>query len=164
MNIPDTVTEEPQQDDHDQSEYVYAWEIETFPERGNCALTLDQCRELIAKIWKGTLNLSGDVPPVADGRGSIYARVYKDVIHLPRWSRNRLIVIHELAHCVTSMMNHDRSVAHDGLYMQVYLTILSMEGDYKYSWLLKSARKYGLRVSRSDISKRIKKFQNITNS
>ena len=160
MNIPDTVTEEPQQDDHDQSESVYAWEIETFPERGICALSLDECRDLIAKIWKETLNLAADIPPVADGRGSLCARVYNDIIHLPRWSRNRLIVIHEVAHCVTSMINHERSVAHDGLYMQVYLTMLALEGDHKYDWLLKSAKKYGLKVSRADFHKRIKKFQN----
>jgi len=160
MNTPETVSEEPQQDDLCQTERVYAWEIQTFPQRDIGVLSLDECKALIHKIWKGTLNLKADVPPVSDGRGSSCARVYQDIIHLPRWSRNRLIVIHEVAHCVTSMINHERSVEHDGLYMQIYLTLLSMEGDYKYDWLLKSAKAYGLKVSRTQVLKRIRKFQN----
>jgi hypothetical protein len=164
MNAPNTVIEEPQQDDHDQSESVYAWEIQTFPQRDIGSLSLAECHALVTKIWKQTLNLKADVPPISDGRGSSYARVYNETIHLPRWSRNRLIVIHELAHCVTSMMDHERSVAHDGLYMQVYLTILALEGDHKYDWLLKSAKDYGLKVSRADFHKRIRKFQDTPKS
>ena len=160
MNAPDTAPEEPQQDDLCQTERVYAWEIQTFPQRDIGVLSLDECKALVAKIWKQTLNLKDDVPSVSDGRGSSCARVYQDIIHLPRWSRNRLIVIHEVAHCITSLIDHDRSVEHDGLYMRIYLALLAMEGDYKYSWLLKSAKNYGLKVSRSDFLKRIKKFQN----
>lgn len=159
MNIPNTVMAESQQDDHDQSEQVYAWEIATFPQRDICVLTLEECRALIAKIWTQTLNMQADIPPVSDGRGSPYARVYNEIVHLPRWSRNRIIVIHEVAHCIAGMIDDERSAAHDGLYMQIYLTLLSLEGDYKYDWLLKSAKDYGLKVSRANFFNRIKRFQ-----
>jgi hypothetical protein len=158
MKTPNMLMAEPQQDDTDQSEKVYAWEIKTFPQRDTCVLSLDECRELVAAIW-GELNLKDAVPPVSDGRGSPYARVFNEIIHLPRWSRNRIIVVHEVAHCITDLIDNDRSVAHDGLYMQFYLTLLARLGDYKYEWLLKSAKDYGLKVSRANMLNRIKKFQ-----
>ena len=100
-----------------------------------------------------------NAPAVYDGRGSMCARYYNNAIHLPRWSRNRLIVIHELAHAVTGLLNDVRSSHHDGLYLQVYFTLLDLEGDYKYDWLKHSALKYGLKVSRVDLVKKLKKYQ-----
>ena len=141
-----------------QAPLLYVWEINTFPTRGDQLLSLDECRTLISRIWADQLNLSSPVPAVCDGRGSANARTRSSCIYLPRWARNPVIVIHELAHCVTDLFDEPDSIEHGRKFLKVYLTLLSSNTQYKYPALRSDALASGLKVSPIDIMRKLKGF------
>ena len=142
-----------------QAKLLYCWETNVFTERSTQELTLDECRDLIQNIWSKQLCLTAPVPSVLDGRGSIDARTTGSSIHLPRWARNKPIVIHELAHFVTDLFDVQSSIDHSSKYVQVYLTLLGSNTRYKYTALRTSARKYGLTVSNMNVWEKLKPFR-----
>jgi hypothetical protein len=142
-----------------QAPHLYVWEINYFPERSQHLLTLPECQSLINLIWVDQLHLQGDPPVVHDGRGSRCARTFESRIYLPRWARNPMVVIHELAHCVTDLFDSDDSQAHGPRYMKVYLSLWAINSSYKYPALRKHANRNGLRVSPIDMMKKLKGFQ-----
>lgn len=80
-------------------------------------------------------------------------------ISLPRWARNPVIVIHELAHCVTDLFDESDSMEHGRKFLKVYLTLLSSNTQYKYPALREDALRQGLKVSPIDIMRKLKGFQ-----
>lgn len=139
----------------DQSLNVYAWEESRFEHRDQGSFTLSQCRNILASIWED-FDLMPALQQVTDGRGSLDARVTEDKIHLPRWSRNPVILMHEMAHCITDLIDVDSSYDHSGTYMHVYLTLLSAYCSYKYDELFQSAKDFGLKVEPLDLGDSLK--------
>lgn len=142
-----------------QAALLYCWETNIFPTRTTEELTLVECQQLVDHIWNGQLNLSPNPPQILDGRGSRDARTTHTAIHLPRWSRNRPIVIHELSHSITDLFDEPSSIDHGSKYLQVYLSLLSRNTEYKYNALKQSARKYGLHVSNLSVREQLNIFR-----
>jgi carbohydrate-binding DOMON domain-containing protein len=104
--------------------------------------------------------LPGHAPRIVDGRGSEAARNWHRVIHLPRWSRNNIIVLHELAHTLTNFIDSNDSYEHGGIFVHVMITLLTRFAGYKYQVLADSAKAYGLQVTRIQLATRLKGFDN----
>jgi hypothetical protein len=142
-----------------QGKLLYCWEVNVFAERDKQELTLDECRALINNVWVKQLSLTAPPPAVLDGRGSCDARTTATAIHLPRWARNKPIVIHELSHSVTDLFDEASSIDHSSKFIQVYLTLLGNNTQYRYRALRTSARKYGLKVSNMNVWETLKQFR-----
>jgi len=74
-------------------------------------LELDECRQLVSRACK-FLGLTTS-PLVTDGRGTKRASGTMSKINLPKWARNKWIVLHEVAHACTprSYPAHGREFA-----------------------------------------------------
>lgn len=142
-----------------QAKLLYCWEANVFSERGSQELTLSECQVLVQNIWNQQLCLNVPPPVIRDGRGSQDARTTETAIHLPRWARNKPIVIHELSHSVTDLFDEPSSIDHSSKFIQVYLTLLGRNTRYKYTALRASARKYGLSVSNINVWDQLKHFR-----
>jgi hypothetical protein len=142
-----------------QTQLCYSWESSRFTFRDEAIITLKQCRELVKECWKA-LNMKGTAPKVVDGRGSNYARNFHTEIHLPKWSRNNIIVLHELAHTLCNMIDEKDSEEHGGIFMHIMLTLLTRFAGYKYGELSSSAQAYGLKVKRIKLATKLKNYTN----
>lgn len=142
-----------------QTQLCYDWEISRFTFRDEAIITLKQCRELIKDVWK-ELNMKGRAPKVVDGRGSNYARNFHTEIHLPKWSRNNIIVLHELAHTLTNMVDPQDSGEHGGIFVHIMITLLTRFAGYKYGELSASAQAFGLKVTKIKLATKLKSFTN----
>jgi hypothetical protein len=143
-----------------QTQLCYDWETQRFTFRDESIITLKQCRSLVKEVWKA-LKLKTKCPIIVDGRGSIYARATGNIvpeIHLPRWSRNNIIVLHELAHHICDMIDPVDSAQHGGIFMHVELTLLSRFAGYKYRELAQSAINYGLAVKNVKLAVKLKTY------
>jgi hypothetical protein len=140
-----------------QTQLCYAWEISRFTFRDEAIITLKQCQELVKDVWKG-LNMRGHAPKVVNGQGSYYARNLHTEIHLPKWSRNNIIVLHELAHTLTNMIDETDSGDHGGIFVHVMITLLTRFADYKYGELSASAQAFGLKVTKIKLATKLKSF------
>lgn len=138
-----------------QTQLCYAWELATFTFRNESIITLKQCQQLVNDVWR-TLKLKGHAPKVVDGRGSEAARNWQRVIHLPKWSRNNIIVLHELAHSLTNLIDPQNSFEHGGIFVHIMLTLLSRFAGYKYQVLAESAQAFGLTVTKIKLATRLK--------
>jgi len=82
---------------------VYCWEDsirKRWPEL-NQTLTLQECREWVAKVWADYR--PGEEPPtVKDGRGTRIARGGRWTVNLPHWSRQTIVVLHEITHSLAT--------------------------------------------------------------
>ena len=75
-----------------------------YPENTD-PMTLKQCQSLVNKVWKDYFpSKVKDTPIVTDGRGRRKAcwAYGKNEIRLPRWARIKWVVLHEVAHAITS--------------------------------------------------------------
>jgi hypothetical protein len=142
-----------------QTQLCYGWELSRFTCRNETILSLKQCQQLIKEVWK-ELNMKGPAPKVIDGRGSIYARSDCKEIHLPKWSRNNIIVLHELAHTLTNFIDETDSGEHGGIFVHVMITLLTRFAGYKYGELSKSAQAFGLTVTNIKLATKLKNFTN----
>lgn len=78
---------------------VYAWERHFHATGRDYEMTLKECQALVNKVAKF---YSVRAPKVTDGRGRRSAYWYNSwEIALPRWSRQPVIILHELAHMIT---------------------------------------------------------------
>lgn len=106
----------------DQSSKLYAFEEEFFPTRGMNLLELHEIVTYVGNVWN-RLNLKGTPPTVYDGRGSPNARACADTIHIPKWGRNHVIVVHELAHCLCERLGMDHH-EHGPEFVHVYFSLI----------------------------------------
>jgi len=143
-----------------QSEAFYAWEDNEFMDCYAGYMSLDECRALVNEVWQ-YLNLTVPQPNILDGRGCRNARALEDKIHLPRWSRNVTVVIHELCHCITDLFDHDESYDHGPKYAKIYLVVMAKVRGCDYQTLYNNAKAAGLKISRMDPFVKLKKFRAI---
>jgi len=138
-----------------QSEKVYDWEDEIFDNKTDELLTLEGCQRFVDDVWADLkLEKKKKTPQVLDGRGSAMARTDGTLhIHLPKWSRNHIVVTHEIAHCITDLKDEQDSMGHGGLYMHVYLRMLEKYLGYNAKKLALSARSVGIMVSQTGMIK-----------
>lgn len=83
---------------------------------------------------------------ITDGRRRLSACAYSHTgkIAMPRWSRSKLIVLHEIAHCITyERPSHGRQFARN--YLELVLKFL---GKSVYKELMASFKKHGVKFRR----------------
>lgn len=118
---------------------LYKWERTMFPAMHTGCMTLDECKELAAKLY-------GARVLVKDGRGCRKALAYTSkrlpTIGLPKWARNPQVIAHEVAHWVAK----GQGAAHGGFFLGAYITLLANHLGHDKTTLVESARAFGLRV------------------
>jgi hypothetical protein len=119
---------------------VYLWEREVVGFDKN-SLSMEECAALIARICK---QFGHRVPIIGDGRGRRHAGAEAGVIYLPLWSRCPEIVAHEMAHVLVERSVRDR---HGPLFMRTFIEILARILKFDRSFLVRSAREWGLRIA-----------------
>lgn len=96
-------------------------------------LSMDECGEVVKSVFiskrvKEAYDPFWARPPVIDdGRGCRRAASYGGRISLPRWSRMKWVVLHEMAHEVRSFRRKDRWVAeaaHGWQFASTYLDLV----------------------------------------
>lgn len=140
-----------------QARKVYNWEDRQFPEAsGSCYLSIKECQEHVNQVWTdlGMLN----PPRVSDGRGGTSARSWGDRIMLPRWSRNFTVLNHELAHCITELIDSHDNHDHGAIFMHIYVTLMARYGMHNHTELRKSATDFGVIVGRVKLRSRLKPY------
>jgi hypothetical protein len=80
-----------------QSQAVYAWSNELF--LNPVAVSLGESQQLVDRVWANSR--PGNPPVVKDGRGSSSARASRRTIHLPKGTRLKYLLLHELAHSLS---------------------------------------------------------------
>jgi len=85
-----------------QRQAVYNWGVRVRSKFGALTLTLEECQELINKVYDDYK--PGAKPPKAvrkqQRRGPASYYPYEHKIVLPQWARNELTVLHEVAHAI----------------------------------------------------------------
>lgn len=91
-----------------QKNSVYKWE-EMIGEKWNCpkfspSLNENECRQLIERVWREE-KLTSCPPRIVPPQSAHYAysrngSIMGNTIELPKWARNPLVVLHELAHSI----------------------------------------------------------------
>lgn len=81
-------------------------------------MDFDRAVAFVRQVWRSPWTrrkwpfVTYNAPPyVADGRGTLYARGSLGRLNLPRWSRTKPVILHELAHALTW---HRRDIAAHG--------------------------------------------------
>lgn len=116
-----------------QRKRLYDWESEEFG-WDDTILTLDQCQQLTNTLIRGIVCKDGR------GRRSPCAKYNKKEIALPKFSRKKWIVIHEVAHFVKRDM-------HGPKFVRAYIEILAREYGRSIDSLVSSAEEVGLKVA-----------------
>ena len=98
---------------------VYRWE-RSMSEWPGQSLSLDDCKELIAKVCT-TYHIH--IPTVRDGRGTRVARGGAWIINLPRWARTDIVVLHECAHSIICCL-HIPGASHGKVFATLFLLLL----------------------------------------
>jgi hypothetical protein len=87
---------------------LYRWENEAFTGKYGEVLSLEECRvlahEAIARYGFTRQ------PVIKDGRGHRNATGSIHEIVLPKWARNKLVVLHEAAHAIVSLLKERHNV------------------------------------------------------
>lgn len=105
---------------------LYRWEDRVARELSpalNRKLTLEECEELIARVWDDYRTGTGP-PRVKDGRGTTAARGSRWTINLPRWARTPRVVLHEVAHALGP-----EGAAHGPEFARLHLELLNRYED-----------------------------------
>lgn len=122
---------------------VYAAENAAFDKSKSEGMSVEDVERFVAEVWrsdtaKAMRVAKGDpdrgAPRVADGRGCRWARGGVGKITIPLWARSRWIVLHELAHSLTSR----RHAAHGPEFCRNYLELverfLGFEARERLGW------------------------------
>lgn len=103
---------------------VYRWQREVFPGKGKATLTLDECRELVERIWAAHAPEKWAVPAVRlDTRknrrgGSSYR--WRTGIKLAPNQLNPIVVIHEMTHALCPVSGD----GHGPLFVRLFLELV----------------------------------------
>lgn len=141
-----------------QTQLVYKWEDSHLVHRYGSSVTIPETVQFVDMVWDSFNLQTSLVPSVCDGRGSPHARAYPQMIHLPKWGRNYVVLSHELAHCLCSLIDHDHNMGHGGIFLHLYFTILTRFLSFKYQKLSTAAIDFGLNVQRICIPKRFSRY------
>lgn len=106
-----------------QDQVVYLWEDKTLHcwYRRHPALTLQQCKDFVKEISDKFDIVS---PIVKDGRGCRQATATRHVIQMPRFSRCKIIVLHEMAHVIQYEIRDESD--HEEEFVDIYVCLLEM--------------------------------------
>jgi hypothetical protein len=134
---------------------LYAWENATFAGKYGETMSLDECRVLAYEAI-GRYGFTNQ-PAVKDGRGRRSAGANSHEIDLPKWARNRFVVLHEVAHTLTSLLETRHGVprnswaAHGAEYTRIFVSLLQAYGVEPKTGtgisIQSLARKAGLKVA-----------------
>jgi len=104
-----------------QRKRVYDWENSCLMplsiNRKN--LTLDECYSVMEIAIKKSQHTLYRLPNLHDGRGHRRAASYGGCIALPKWARQDVVVLHELAHELTP-----GAIPHGPEFVYVYINLL----------------------------------------
>lgn len=98
-------------------------------------LTLKECRKYVRDILStGYVRVNFDYRTpirVGDGRGWVMARATfddnnKPIIQLPRWARNKYVILHEIAHHLIMRIDEDDN-GHGPLFASVLLDLVRID-------------------------------------
>ena len=107
---------------------VYKWEQTTFGSAQHTEeLSLKEC-ERIARRVQAAYGLNHRPLRVCDGRGFKRAVAYIDSIYLPKWARNRVVILHELAHWLCKNDWHREHDSHGPIFVRTFLELLDWFG------------------------------------
>ncbi len=127
-----------------QRQKVYNWEYRVYPDSYKEEMTLMECVKFVHDICKDY----GVAPPaVNDGRRRRRAVGGLHRIALPKWSRNRVIILHELAHTLTMRYSKTLDIAaHGPEYVRVLIELLAKYNNASVRELSKSARASKIKI------------------
>ena len=98
-------------------------------------LTLKECRKYVKDILSSEyvrVNCNfRTLIRVGDGRGWVMARATFDdndepIIQLPRWARNKYVILHEIAHHLVMRVDEDE-IGHGPLFASVLLDLVRID-------------------------------------
>jgi putative metallohydrolase (TIGR04338 family) len=110
-------------------------------------LSLRECRKYVREIISNDyarVNFNFRTPVrVGDGRGWEMARATfddndKPIIQLPRWARNKYVILHEVAHHLIMRIEEDE-IGHSPLFASVLLDLVRIDLGVKAYYKLKLA-------------------------
>lgn len=131
---------------------LYRWE-RALPGWPGPRFSLADCQGLVNRIWHdaGT----GSRPEVRDGRGRRHACYCPSThqIRLPRWSRSRMIVLHEIAHAL--LRRREDLAWHGPEFAGVYLDLLVRHAGVALAEALASAGAQRPRKVRVELPARV---------
>lgn len=109
-----------------QKQAVYNWEM-ALEKKLNLAhlMSLEDCQALVNKIWVKYRGNRLKPPKVKDGRRRkvpIY-EPWSHYIKLPRWSRSKIVVLHETAHALLRY----RNIAHGPVFARLVFDLWCSE-------------------------------------
>ena len=91
------------------------------------SMPLAECEAFIRKVCDSAWFQShyGRMEPrIKDGRGTSIARGSPDAINLPRWARNRAVILHEIAHGATRLVHGSSVAGHGWEFASTYLALV----------------------------------------
>ena len=130
---------------------VYNWEYDINLGSNRCDWTLVQCSAFLGYVWHCYFGTRSKPPIVEPGYGSSCASAGGYSIVLPRWARNREIILHEVAHSILERSSkgyyalHQES--HGPEYLRLFIELHDRFGATTKNALLKSAKKARLKVA-----------------
>lgn len=111
-----------------------------FPNKDR--MTLPEIKEWVYKIdnsnWMAKHYFRATGYPniiIKDGRGRRSAFGSRIVLGFPKWSRTKLIVLHELAHSIDSRMHQDFTAGHGREWARIFLTLVKRWSKEHYELL-----------------------------
>lgn len=136
-----------------QKSKVFGWERQfqnigyyehtNYGARARCIneMSLDECEALAHKVCKHW----GMFPTiVTDGRGCRAAYSCGGLIKLPRWARQPVVVLHEMAHEVVRYVVRKPHAAHGREFVGIEMYLLVKFGNYQIGHLVHTANEAGL--------------------
>ena len=123
---------------------VYDWEQKTFGVRDEKS-TLKQCEEMARHIqtaygkkWRRL--------EIKCGAGFRRAVAYPNAIYLPKWARNEIVVLHEMAHWI--LVNDGVGCDHHGpKFMRLFIELIAWAIGLPKSEILSSARAKRIKIA-----------------
>ena len=146
---------------------VYKWERQ-FQERGTfCAKTfayrchnemsMDEIKALVAKVNRHFKMRPTRIDPGA-GRRSAYS--YGGKIALPKWARQPVVVLHEMAHEVHRYLGRPGHAIHGREFVGIEMYLLVKFAGYDIKELIRTANEVNIEFdSQNQVRKRIRDYR-----
>ena len=119
---------------------VYGWERQ-FHSITSQEMKLDECAALANKVSK---HFKMREVRIRDGRGTRCAYSYGGSIGLPKWARQPVVVLHEMAHEVHRKVGRVRQAVHGREFVGIHMYLLVKFAGFDISELTKSANESGV--------------------